>query len=278
MILLYKKIVNIEHQYINYNFKIHNDKKIYTIDIYLRKKRCIKKFPCDNALEIKFKIVNPLNKGFYRLLAKHELKNDLYKTQVRQNYADYGMNKNKKKDTGNKSTYSHVKKSGLNELDAYRKGYKQRYSKKKGLAKLDCYCEKKVFDKFDYINNLSVKINNSKISFIKKLFNKYVIRFIILSLIPFLGLIIPTLFGGDKEENTIIPLCPRTCTKHDGTTGNAEHERKYTWSPFSKDEWNFISYLNIILSYLFVIMIILLIIYTHVKFIKYEKIKSGKKK
>ncbi|CAI7717591.1 hypothetical protein PVPAM_010010000 [Plasmodium vivax] len=67
----------------------------------------------------------------HRLLAKHELKNNLYKTNVGQNYEDYGMNKNIKNGAEKKSTYSQVKGDKLNELDAYKKGYKHRHSKKK---------------------------------------------------------------------------------------------------------------------------------------------------
>ncbi|KMZ91869.1 hypothetical protein PVMG_04428 [Plasmodium vivax Mauritania I] len=111
---------------------------------------------------MKFKQGRTLNICFNRLLAKHELKNNLYKTNVGQNYEDYGMNKNIKNGAEKKSTYSQVKGDKLNKLDAYKKGYKHRHSKKKGLAKFECYCEKKIFDKIDYIYELSRTMKNAK--------------------------------------------------------------------------------------------------------------------
>ncbi|KMZ96468.1 hypothetical protein PVNG_06188 [Plasmodium vivax North Korean] len=146
---------------------------------------------------MKFKLGRNLSIRFNRILAKYELKNDLHKTHVRQNYSDYGMNKNIKNGAEKKSTYSQVKGEKLNELDAYKQGYKCRYSKKKGLAKLDCYCEKKVFDKIEYINDMSTKLQNKKKSFSKGILTKYNILFILFSLLPLLGLIFPILFGGE---------------------------------------------------------------------------------
>ncbi|KMZ87589.1 hypothetical protein PVBG_06362 [Plasmodium vivax Brazil I] len=115
-----------------------------------------------NAVEMKFNLDRALNIRFNRLLEKLEQKNNLYKTHVRQNYADYGMNKNIKNEAERKSTYSQVKGKSLNKLDSYKQGYKHRYSKKKGLSKFECYCEKKVFDKIEYINELSMKLQNKK--------------------------------------------------------------------------------------------------------------------
>ncbi|KMZ86063.1 hypothetical protein PVBG_05462 [Plasmodium vivax Brazil I] len=84
---------------------------------------------------MKYKQDGSLNISFNRLLAKHELKNDSYRTYTRQKYGNYGMNKNIKGETEKKSTYSQIRGGGLNKFDAYMKDYKNRYAKKKGLAK-----------------------------------------------------------------------------------------------------------------------------------------------
>ncbi|KMZ85854.1 hypothetical protein PVBG_03319 [Plasmodium vivax Brazil I] len=225
---------------------------------------------------MKFKLDRNLTISFNRLLAKHELKSDLYKTHVRQNYTDYGMNKNIKNGAEKKSTYSQVKGKSLNKLDAYKQGYKHRYSRKKGLAKFECYCEKKVFDKIEYINCLGEGKKGGKKSVTKTILNKYTIRFFLFSLLPFLGLIIHILFGnGDAETknyfnvfwgdcNDLTDEEPKTCKN-----GYLHIPEKATMAIFC---------LNYIISYAFLAVFIILIIYTFIKIIKYEKLKAGKGK
>ncbi|KMZ77305.1 hypothetical protein PVIIG_06500, partial [Plasmodium vivax India VII] len=113
-----------------------------------------------------------LNIRYNRLLAKHELKKNLYKTEIKQKHFTNGMNEITKNEGGNISPYSYLKKDGLTELDAYKKSYKNRQSKKNALGKLECYCEKIVFDKIGYIDNLSEKMRNDKNSFKKKIYSK----------------------------------------------------------------------------------------------------------
>ncbi|SCA82036.1 Protein of unknown function, putative, partial [Plasmodium vivax] len=214
---------------------------------------------------------------FNRLLAKHELKNDLYKTHVRQNYTDYGMNKNIKNGTEKKSTYSQVKGDSLNKLDAYKKGYNRRYSKKKGLAKFECYCEKKVFDKIEYINSLGEGKKSGKKSFTKTIFNKYTIRFFLFALLPFLGLIIHILFGNsDKETKNYFNVFWGDC--HDPVNAQTDLTCKNSYLHISDNATMAIFCLNYIISYAFLAVSITLIIYTFIKIIKYEKLRAGKGK
>ncbi|CAI7718313.1 Plasmodium exported protein, unknown function [Plasmodium vivax] len=225
-----------------------------------------------NSVEIKFKHDKTCNTIFYRLLAKHELKSDLYKTHVRQNYTDYGMHKYIKNGAEKKSTYSQVKGKSLNELDAYKQGYKHRYSKKKGLAKLDCYYEKKIFDKIKYINDLSIKMKNKKKSFSIRILTKYSILFILFFLLPFLGLIFPILFGGDRGSRIInwcgIPDKYKSHKFDDSNIENAWHITKNDLLPYA--------HLNIIISCILIIIVFFVIMYTFIKVIKYEKLKIGK--
>ncbi|KMZ88857.1 hypothetical protein PVBG_05965, partial [Plasmodium vivax Brazil I] len=74
-----------------------------------------------------------------------------------------------------RSTYRNLKKGDLNEFELYKKKYNHRYKNKKGLKKIDCYWENKIFDKFEYVNNLTEKTQNSKKRFIKIILNKYTI-------------------------------------------------------------------------------------------------------
>ncbi|KMZ95168.1 hypothetical protein PVMG_05086 [Plasmodium vivax Mauritania I] len=78
-------------------------------------------------------------------------------------YDKYKKLKMKKEDS---STYKRLKREGLNELDIYKKSFACKYSKKKGLVKLECDCEKKIFDKLDGIyllyNNMKDDIKGFK--------------------------------------------------------------------------------------------------------------------
>ncbi|KMZ77378.1 hypothetical protein PVIIG_06370 [Plasmodium vivax India VII] len=53
------------------------------------------------------------------------------------------MNEKIKDCKNDKSTYDYLQ-NGIKGLESYKNNYRQRYSKKKGLAKIDCYLEKKV--------------------------------------------------------------------------------------------------------------------------------------
>ncbi|KMZ76802.1 hypothetical protein PVIIG_06580, partial [Plasmodium vivax India VII] len=147
------------------------------------------------SLEIKYEHDRLLNIRCSRLLAKHVLKNDSYKTQSRPKYSSSVINKNIINEAENKSKYSQIKKTDVNYLDLYRKDYKYRYSKKKGISKLDCYYENKLFNKFNNIFEISEYMRNNNKFYNKKIYNKYMIRIIIFAFIPLIGLIFPFFFS-----------------------------------------------------------------------------------
>ncbi|KNA02011.1 hypothetical protein PVNG_04434 [Plasmodium vivax North Korean] len=150
-----------------------------------------------------------LNIIFNRLLAKQELKKDLYKTKLGRKNSNYGMKKYMKNAEEDISAYLQTKTISSNELERYKKRYNHRYSKKKGLEKLDCYMENIVFNKIEYIYKLAEKFQNDKKSFKKKIYNKYGYVLLTLTLIPALGLIIPVFFG---EYSPIVKKwCFSTC-------------------------------------------------------------------
>ncbi|KNA01744.1 hypothetical protein PVNG_06331 [Plasmodium vivax North Korean] len=91
-------------------------------------------------------------------------------------YEKYKKLKMKKEDS---STYKRLKREGLNELDIYKKSFACKYSKKKGLTKLDCYCEKKIFDKLDGIYLLAKNMKDDKKGFKKKICKRYGLPFVL---------------------------------------------------------------------------------------------------
>ncbi|VUZ99461.1 Plasmodium exported protein, unknown function [Plasmodium vivax] len=219
-----------------------------------------------------------LNISCNRLLAKHEVQKDAYQTGIKKHYSGKGMHNHAKNDTEGIGTYSHLKGGRLSDLDAYKKSYKNRYSKKNALAKLECYCEKKLFDKIDYTYNLAEKMKSDKNSYKRKIYHKYGYGLIIFSLVPVLGLIIPLLFN---EKYQIIKRCFSDCDKEDhltGSQGSKTHNKGNPLALISKNTWSIITTVNDIFLYLSFITVLFMVIYILIKVIKYERLKAGKGK
>ncbi|CAI7724085.1 Plasmodium exported protein, unknown function [Plasmodium vivax] len=237
------------------------------------------------SLEINYEEDGLLNIRCSRLLVKHLLKNDSYKTQSRQNYSSNGINQNIINEAENKSTYSQIKKSDLNYLDLYRKDYKNRYSKKKGLSKLDCYYENKVFNKINNIFEISEYMRNKNKYYNKKIFKKYIIRLIIFAFIPFIGLIIPFFFS--KYNPLIKGWCFSSCRARDSSNKEPKdflesakiHEKRHRYlTSLSKDTLVTIEIVNFVFLMLSIIIVIFVLLYIFLKFIKYIRLKDGKGK
>ncbi|KMZ77739.1 hypothetical protein PVIIG_00428 [Plasmodium vivax India VII] len=215
------------------------------------------------------------NTSFKRLLGKLECNEELDDLHLRGKLVNYGMSpKNTNEDVI--STYGNIKKRRRINLYDHKKGYKNRYSKKKGLAKLDCYCEKILFDKFDYLHNIAEKRKNCRTSFMEKILNKYGYRLILFSLLPIVGLIFPALFHKDEGgKEPLLSFC--THKSHN------ESPNKNCTAQIVPDiiitHLNIINYLNLIIFYIIIPTIYLsIIIYGFIKVVKYERLKLGKDK
>ncbi|KMZ94911.1 hypothetical protein PVMG_05522 [Plasmodium vivax Mauritania I] len=173
------------------------------------------------------------------------------------------------------STYGTIKNRDSVKLKLYKTSYRHRYSKKKGLARLDCYYENKLFDKFDYINDLSEKLQHDKKALKKIMTRKYYIPLILFSLLPLLGFLFPILFAG-KRGNRIIPW---TSVPH-GKYGSEEKClcTEYGYIHLFTTKYSFkITYMfNALITIILAIIIILIIFYILKKLIKYEGLKAGK--
>ncbi|KMZ96376.1 hypothetical protein PVNG_06153, partial [Plasmodium vivax North Korean] len=106
-------------------------------------------------------------------LAKNEYKEELDDLNLGENLVDYETPLNINNEEDVTSTYEYLKKRKPINLYSYKKGYKHRYSKKKGLAKLDCYCENKLFRRIDELYKLADSMKNDKRPFRKALIEKY---------------------------------------------------------------------------------------------------------
>ncbi|KMZ94668.1 hypothetical protein PVMG_02557 [Plasmodium vivax Mauritania I] len=155
--------------------------------------------------------------------------------------------KNYKTVKKNTSIYGQLKKQGLNELDIYKKSFACKYSKKKGLTKLDCYCEKKIFDKLEGICSLAKNMKDDKKCF-KKVCKRYGIPFGLSIIFVFIVGIFNALDGCGLK-------CLISATK-------------------AADTLFYVGY-TILLDIL-PITIFLVLIYIMIKVIKYDRLVEGK--
>ncbi|KMZ89389.1 hypothetical protein PVBG_05985 [Plasmodium vivax Brazil I] len=228
----------------------------------------------NRSLDKSIKIDKILEIHSQRSLAKQEYKKNLDSSSMKERLPDYRIHmeiKNKK----NVSTYGHLNKDGLNKLDAYKKSYKNRYAKKNWLAKLDCYFEKKVFDKIDNICNLAEKMHNDKKKYLNKIHIKYTIFFILLSLLPLLALIFPTVISLLYPDGKYVTL--ENGKKAGGTVADSPF-KNYTYSSITKTTWDAMNTVNSLLSCMLPVVVIIVVLYIFIKFLKYEKLKTGKTK
>ncbi|KNA01514.1 variable surface protein Vir10 [Plasmodium vivax North Korean] len=120
----------------------------------------------------------------FRLLA---IKNGIPKELEDASFSNafsYDKYKKLKKKREDSSLYKRLKREGLNNMEIYKKSFQCKYNKKKGLAKLDCYCEKKIFDKLDNICDLAKRVNDKK-----KTYKKVLLFYIMIKMIKYERLI-----------------------------------------------------------------------------------------
>ncbi|KMZ89604.1 hypothetical protein PVMG_05937 [Plasmodium vivax Mauritania I] len=188
--------------------------------------------------------------GVHRLLSITELEigfeQNNIKEGISQNYESNEL-KNESEDT---SIYRRLKKNSSNHMYSYRKNLKNTYAKKKGLEKLDCYFEKKIFNNIDKIHKLAENGNYDKKSFKNIILKKYGYKIIFFSLFSLLGLIVSILAWAEVK---VLP-------------SSLEVLR------------TIIPYLNESFFSIYCTIFILTIIYIFIKAVKYEKLKMGKGK
>ncbi|SCA81914.1 Plasmodium exported protein, unknown function, partial [Plasmodium vivax] len=217
------------------------------------------------------------NTNFFRLLAKYEQHRELRDTRFREKFPDINLHKNKRNVSDHIPIYSEVRSKASNNFDIYMKGYKDRYMKKKGLYKLDCYYENKLFGKFDHMCDVAEKMRNDKKRVKRFFFKKYGIGLIIFALLPSLGLIFHIFFGVGKNPG-IYGICKENT--HFSTTN--EHTKpagdtcQYKWLYEKIDTIETYGYISYIYMASLIIIVLLTVSYIFIKFIKYEKLKAGK--
>ncbi|SCA83680.1 Plasmodium exported protein, unknown function, partial [Plasmodium vivax] len=205
-------------------------------------------------LEKKFKHDRSSNIIFNRSLAKHEYKEELDDLKLEENLVDYERPSNIKNEEHVTSTYAHLKKRRPINMLSYKKDYQRRYYKKKGLAKLDCYCENKLFRRIDELYKLADSMKNDKRPFRKALIKKYRVHICFTMFFYILGALI----------------CISDCIiKNHGKGINGA---------IYKQIKHFIQTIGDIFVYVFPTILLLLTIYISIKYLQYESIKAGRGK
>ncbi|KMZ77145.1 hypothetical protein PVIIG_06182 [Plasmodium vivax India VII] len=227
-------------------------------------------------LEKLYNVERNSNITFQRSLAKYVPKTDLDRSKTRAKFSENNSYSNVKSTSDDLTKCAQLKKKGLNDLDLYQKLYKHRYSKRNVLGKLECYCEKSIFDKIGYIENLAEKMQNNKKSFIKKVLGKYGVGILLFSLFPITGILFPILFGSiDKNDKTAIISF---CTHSDSEQSTNDCSSTMITRETAKLLEGIIPTIKNIFYYVLPTIVILFTIYTFVKVLKYERLRSGKDK
>ncbi|SCA83685.1 Plasmodium exported protein, unknown function [Plasmodium vivax] len=228
----------------------------------------------DKFLEMKLNGDRSLNINYKRLLTKHDLGKELRYTGLREKLSDNNMVNRKNSVAENVLKYSQIKGIESNNFDAYMKDYKRRYGEKKGLYKLDCYCEKKLFDKIHHIDEIARRFKNDKKGFNKFFLRKYGIGLIFFALIPALGLIFPILYGVDGWGDGIINACGNDAHYISIPSSGCNNNHPSIGIEGLNNIWLF----KKLFSFIMIIVVFVVIIYILIKFKKYEKLKRGKRK
>ncbi|CAG9485372.1 unnamed protein product [Plasmodium vivax] len=237
------------------------------------------------ALENGNKVNISLVMRTHRLLAKHEYQNEISSSELK-NKVSYNRDYYKlEKGKGNNNTFEQLKQGRSNNVDNYLKSYKKRYSKKRGLKKLDCYYENKLFNKFLHLYDIAQKIKNEKKRSKYFFFKKYDIVLFLLSLLPVIGLIHPILFGLSHKYPGILGACEEShietnCNAHKlGTQeyyGLMNCPKKWMYDYRGSIDYTGLAYM--IVSLIIVSVVLFVVIYILLKLIKYQRLKSGRGK
>ncbi|KMZ82837.1 hypothetical protein PVIIG_03652 [Plasmodium vivax India VII] len=135
-----------------------------------------------------------------------------------------------------------------------------RLNKKKGLKKLDCYCENKIFNSMDKFDKHMENENSNKGIIKNILFKKFGLRNIFTFLFATSGIIFTVLNYIDVPKSS----------------GGSQPDESYLKHILGKNDN--ISHMFFALFFIVGIIIFLVSIYFLIKTIKYEGIKRGKRK
>ncbi|KMZ95152.1 hypothetical protein PVMG_06090 [Plasmodium vivax Mauritania I] len=222
-------------------------------------------------LENKNNFEGLLDFRFHRSLEEQEFQDQYEYTNVNGNLLEDGNKNDEEYGIYYVSPYEQLSKRASNNVGVLQRNYKNKFGKKRGLAKLDNYFEKEVFHKLDDIYKLQKKMKNDKKSFKKNILSKYGYKIISFSLLPLFGLILYILYGGADIGAGIIKFCSHANHTNKNCT-------KFIINDNNKWKLEYSEYINIAFTCIMIIIVFVVNIYILIKVIKYERIKAIKGK
>ncbi|KMZ89595.1 hypothetical protein PVBG_06301 [Plasmodium vivax Brazil I] len=150
-----------------------------------------------------------------------------------------------------------MKDDGSKYLEDYMNDYKNRYTEKKGLSKLDCYCENEIYKSIAKFDKFAQNVRNNKGILKNLLYKKYSLSLFLSCIIPLLAIIF---FVLNKFES-----------------GEKKGDRSKTYLRYLDDNF-YLGHLYFVLLIIHGATFVSAGIYTLIKVIKYYGIKSGKNK
>ncbi|SCA82127.1 Plasmodium exported protein, unknown function, partial [Plasmodium vivax] len=205
----------------------------------------------------------------HRLLAKHEYQHEMPNRGL-QNKASYDRENYKlEKGIRQNNTFEKLKQGRTNHVDEYLKCYRNRYSKKFGLKKLDCYYEKVLFGSFNRINKIVEHKKASKSKFISMICTKYGLPLLLLSLLPLLAFVIPEITVGREHSKKVDTCTFKTVQGNNQKLESLTHNDNCEYDDIKGP------YLKYIILIILVVTVFSLLIYTYIKILKYHRIKEG---
>ncbi|CAG9481963.1 unnamed protein product [Plasmodium vivax] len=260
----------IKSTYMNHNTKIIFFTKIVTFIILSWIYQCTnhEKVP-SKTIENGYKVNISFVMRTHRLLAKHEYQNEIPRrglhNKVSYNRDNYKLENGK----SNNNTFQQLKQDRINHVDEYLKCYRNRYSKKFGLKKLDCYYEKVLFGSFNKINKIVEHKKASKSKLISTICTKFGLPLLLLSLLPLLAFVMPKTVIGNYHGND-----ESTC-RYNYKKGSGEREVESVIHTACKKLDIEEPYIGYIYASISMFISLSLIIYTYIKILKYYRIKAG---
>ncbi|GAW84651.1 variable surface protein [Plasmodium gonderi] len=179
------------------------------------------------------------------------------KRDIKEKYEKKALEKKeiKEKKKEEKIEKKKQKLANLKDLDTYMNEYNDRYDKRMGLGKLDCLCEKKIFNQIDNVYKLAHSPNKNNRLFKKALFKKYGMKIFLTNFFYLIAAVIGIIQILNRHEIIL---------------------KKYEDTVYQELNKHLIPILGDIFVYVIPFILTLAIIYIFIKIEKYERLKARK--
>ncbi|VUZ99583.1 Plasmodium exported protein, unknown function [Plasmodium vivax] len=194
-----------------------------------------------------------------RLLTNDDAKSDIGQSDPSDNITLPGEKNNLKNITGTSEIHERVKMDTENSMHAYIKKLEHGYLNKKGLKRLDCHYEKKLFNEMYKLDKIAGHMKSKNSYFKKVIWKRYGLRFFIFSLVIIFGIAISILgyISSIKGDSSDI-----SCTTNDQKPCSV-----------CKNMLAFLPVPNIVLFFPLTIAYLSFVIYILSKVRKYKRLK-----